>query len=1070
MTAKFDKFRNLLRELFQLDQADLDFGIYRIMNQKRDEVERFLDKDLLPQVKAAFEKYRPADKAALQAELDNTIADLTKYGVDPDTNETVLKLRQRLAKGVDVAALEDEVFSDLFTFFRRYYHGGDFLSLRRYKGGVYAIPYEGEEVKLHWANHDQYYIKSSEHLTNYVFKVGQRRVRLELVVASTERDNNKAQNGNERRFILADEEPVAEGGGDLLVRFEYRPDADKRAQDVLNAEAAARVLDEAPAAWKDGLARKAPTKANPDRTVLDKHLYQYTARNTFDYFIHKDLGGFLRRELDFFIKNEILLLDDIDHIDNFAKVEEKLSKVRVLRTIAHKIVAFLAQLEDFQKKLWLKKKFVVETNWCITLDRIPEEFYPEIAANDAQREEWVRLFAIDEIEENLVTPGYSVPLTVEFLKAHSSLVLDTAFFDQESIDRIAATLPDVGEPMGLLWHGDNFSAMALMTAAFQGNIDAAYIDPPYNTGKDGFPYKDNYKHSSWLSMMVDRLTLARDLLSSKGSLACSIDDIESKRLHQLLDESFGESNHVSTLIWNTEGHTDNQFDIKDNHEYVALYAKDPRELDIGHVVDPNTRAESNLWKGFAENSITKNGSANPPSEVTLPVGFPAQVATLSLPPNIPSEAFFEQVQRVGYITRKMTSSFDVTYPIRRDPLIAKDSKLALPCRVFSGWANARKLREFIDNGCAPLRSGDDETVFYLSGRGVLYYLKTRTRARNIYSVLRNMGTTERMSSELEEMGIAVPPRLFPKPKELIRYLAEIAMGDRRVFLDFFAGSGTTGQAIMEWNRETQGERRFILVEMGENFDRVILPRIMKNLYSTKWSGGKPTVRDDGVSQVVKYIRLESYEDALDNLELRERSSPQQQLLAASPEAREDYMLSYMLDVETQGSASLLNVEHFQDPFNYKLKVTRNGEPRVVTVDLVETFNYLIGLRVDHMEARVHRTAEFERDEHGRLQVKGGTRPCDAGEGWTFRVIQGRAPSDDRVLVIWRVLTDDPEKDNLMLDTFCMKMGFSTRDMEFDLIYVNGDNNLENLRRDQDTWKVQLIEESFHRLMFDVRDV
>ena len=122
-----------------------------------------------------------------------------------------------------------------------------------------------------------------------------------------------------------------------------------------------------------------------------------------------------------------------------------------------------------------------------------------------------------------------------------------------------------------------------------------------------------------------------------------------------------------------------------------------------------------------------------------------------------------------------------------------------------------------------------------------------------------------------------------------------------------------------------------------------------------------------------------------------------------------------------------------------------------------------------MQARVHRAAEFERDEHGRLQVKGNTASCNDGEGWTFRVVQGRA-AGDRVLVIWRVLTDDPEKDNLMLDTFCTKLGFSTRDMEFDLIYVNGDNNLENLRRDQDTWKVQLIEESFHRLMFDSTDV
>ena len=168
------------------------------------------------------------------------------------------------------------------------------------------------------------------------------------------------------------------------------------------------------------MGKPAPTDKKKDRTVLEKHLTQYTARNTFDYFIHKDLGGFLRRELDFYIKNEVMHLDDIEH-ESVPKVEQYLSQIKVIRSIAHKIIQFLEQLEDFQKKLWLKKKFVIETNYCITLDRVPEELYPEIAANDAQREEWVRLFAIDEIKKDLHQPGYSKPLKVEFLKGNQHL-------------------------------------------------------------------------------------------------------------------------------------------------------------------------------------------------------------------------------------------------------------------------------------------------------------------------------------------------------------------------------------------------------------------------------------------------------------------------------------------------------------------------------------------------------------------------------------------------------------------------------------------------------------------------
>ena len=220
MSKNLDKLRRLLAELFQLDQADLDFGIYRIMNQKREDITRFLGNDLLPQVKEAFAQYESTDRSATQAELDRVIEQAKEIGADPETLPKVQELRAKLAATVDTVALEDEVFSHLFSFFRRYYHEGDFLSLRRYKEGVYAIPYEGEEVKLHWANADQYYIKSSEYLRDYTFRLPSgKRVHFKLVDATTEQDNNKAQEGKERRFILHEEEPVRVENDELYIQF-----------------------------------------------------------------------------------------------------------------------------------------------------------------------------------------------------------------------------------------------------------------------------------------------------------------------------------------------------------------------------------------------------------------------------------------------------------------------------------------------------------------------------------------------------------------------------------------------------------------------------------------------------------------------------------------------------------------------------------------------------------------------------------------------------------------------------------------------------------------------------------
>src|SRR5690606_36498652 len=172
MSSKFQKLLTLLKELFQLDQPDLDFGIYRILHARSEEITRFLEKDLLPQVREAFGLYKTADKAELVRELAELKAGIERAGMDPVGSPKVQELERRLREeAVDVAGLEAEVYDHLYSFFRRYYSEGDFLSKRVYKPGVYAIPYEGEEVKLHWANADQYYIKTSKYLRDYAFRL-----------------------------------------------------------------------------------------------------------------------------------------------------------------------------------------------------------------------------------------------------------------------------------------------------------------------------------------------------------------------------------------------------------------------------------------------------------------------------------------------------------------------------------------------------------------------------------------------------------------------------------------------------------------------------------------------------------------------------------------------------------------------------------------------------------------------------------------------------------------------------------------------------------------------------------
>ena len=297
-----------------------------------------------------------------------------------------------------------------------------------------------------------------------------------------------------------------------------------------------------------------------------------------------------------------------------------------------------------------------------------------------------------------------------------------------------------------------------------------------------------------------------------------------------------------------------------------------------------------------------------------------------------------------------------------------------------------------------------------------------------------------------------------------------------VTLDFFAGSGTTGHAVINLNREDGGRRRFILVEMGDYFDTVLLPRIKKATFTPEWKNGKPRrlatpEEAERSPRIVKVVRLESYEDALNNLETRR--TDKRQLLLDAPEAqgadglKEQYILRYMLDVETRGSQSLLKVAAVSDPTAYRLKVKVPGsdESHEVNVDLLETFNWLIGLTVRHIAAPRAFRAAFERDSERRLRLKGRLKQEADGPYW-FRTVTGTTPDRRRTLVIWRKLSGEPEQDNLVLDEWFTKQGYSAKDSEFDLIYVNGGNNLENLKTPDDLWKVRLIEEDFHRLMFD----
>ena len=1054
--GNFARLQALLRELFQLDRGDLDFGLYRIMNLQAAEITEFLDRGLLPQVRTMLQLSAAGEMAALQAQTESAGASARALGINPevDTLPAVVELQRRMDAIRKDSTAEADVYNHLAAFFGRYYAEGDFAAQRRYSGGgrsAYLFPYDGEDVKLHWANADQYYVKTTENYASYAFTLGAgegaRRVRFEIAAADNERDNVREAAGRQRRFLLAGGPAAAVEEGELVVRFEHRPltAGEKRrwpgnggSQQVrINAAAGERILSAAPPDWRALLAKPAPTEANGDRTVLARHLARYTARNSFDYFIHQDLGGFLRAELDRYGNEEVLNANDPDSGDA-VRLDRALARVRAVRHVGGKIIDFLAHLEGFQKQLWLKKKLVLETQWCVTLDRVPDELMPEVAANAAQCEEWVSLFAVDRMEGDLLNGGaaWQQPPSVDLLRANPYLVLDTRHFDRGFTDRLLAALSEAGpleeQTDGVLVHGENFQALNLLQARYRGQARCVYIDPPYNTDASAILYKNNYKDSSWLALMAQGLRLARALLTGDGVLCAAIDDEEVSLLRLLLRGLFARELGTVVVRSNPAGRK-SRGQFSPAHEY-ALFFGNPA-ASPGALVKtgpelaryPLTDAEGR----YAWNNLVRHGS-NDRRQDRPKMFYPIYVND-QLAMRVPALEWDEERREYRVLEQPRADEVAV-WPLReQDGSTIEKNWHRGPDRVRAGEAAVGPIEKRWHRGPDRVRVALSDYRVRRSGDEIAIDFKIRpdedSMPKTWWDDTRYASANLGAKSLKELFGDKEFD--FAKATGLVEDCLRASRCDAdAVVLDYFAGSGTTGHAVVNLNREDGGRRRYLLVEVGHHFDTVLLPRLKKAVYSPDWKEGRPVSRR-GVSQVFQYLRLESYEDTLESLEVARPTAAQRALLTENPELAEDYRLRYALEVRTAGSAGLLGNE-FTDPFAYTISVVRDGARREVAVDLPETFNYLLGLRVE-------------------------SRRCIDG----VLAITGADPEGRRCLILWR---NRERTDNVALDAW-----FTRRREQFGrplhLVYVNGDHTLNSLQQPGESWSAETIEPVFHDLMF-----
>ena len=425
--------------------------------------------------------------------------------------------------------------------------------------------------------------------------------------------------------------------------------------------------------------------------------------------------------------------------------------------------------------------------------------------------------------------------------------------------------------------------------------------------------------------MTERISTSHALLTLTGIICVAIDEVEAPNLWLLLQSLFGKENEigVAAVCTNISGVTTPK-KLAAAHEYAIFFGK-IKDVKVGHLKWTEEQLRNyNLtddagsrfrWVNFRNDA----GGPNKFRENSPRLFYPIFVQGEAV--RIPNMEWNEETRQWQLMESSRPDEVTV-FPIQTN-----GSEVT--------WSSSvERAKEILaSSGLYPRidRNGNMQIRlrWYLNEEGILpkTWWAKREYAAGSYgtTVLKNM------------LGdnLAFP---YPKSIHLVEdclRVSSLRKGD--TVLDYFGGSGTTANATINLNRQDDGRRKYILVEMGHHFDSVLKPRVLKAVYAERWREAKPVDRDSRLSQIIKYQRIESYEDALNNVEFND-TEPSELL-------PDEHRLSYRLQRETSESQTFLNVAELRNPFEYRLKIAKDMQVKAESVDLPETFNYLLGLHV-----------------------------------------------------------------------------------------------------------------------------
>ena len=1027
--------------MFQFNENDLDFGIYKIYNLKRSHIESFIDgdkpNDLAPTIEETLKEVNLANQKTDAIDLYNFLKGLNQDSLlnDPEANYQQLELfisteqnQDKKAKLVETLntlsksegitdELKDKIYNHILGFFQMYYSNGDFGYNDRSRD-LYKVPYEadynGSDTMFHWKHKGSLYIKTGTSFNAIKFDLNGKKIEYRLETNENSEEEGTSQNNNKDSqlkhyrfdriekikdksnketiyqvvFNLSDvstskvdifkaiyKEVFKETDIDKYLEYtkddktkqvfvDLTKDFDKVQNGAIKGLSALRqkklkIEKEVKNNFDRGVRLyDEETKEFTDKTLkalytLDQKLNSFYIGNDADYFIHENLNEFLTNEKNRYVKNYIF--DDLESIYAGKLDNTTLLIAKAFDKVSARIIEFLSAIEDFQKHLFTKKKKVVESEYCITVDYINDIYYPEILANKTQLQEWQNLFSL-EVKN------------IEDIKANPTLVLDTKCFKQKDgtnpfKDKILSEIDDLDDKTnGLLINSENYQGLGLLHTKFKRKVKTVYIDPPYNAKSSSIIYKNNFKHSSWASLMENRLKLGKKFLNSDGVNIVAIDENEQENLGLILKDIYKDYNQTCvSIIHNASGIQGDNFSYSSEFAYFT-YPKGKRI--IGNEKRDEDGADTRNFRDVTGDDSKREAAAN---------------------------CFYPILIKDGKIIGFGDVSDDDYHPeniniVRDDGII--EIYPVDPNLIERKWRFARQTVEAIK---------EQLSVKFLKKRQVWDVERTKDtfNFKTVWSdskyFANNHGT--------QILNNIIGKGKFSFPKSIFTVIDSVRAGtyqdENSIVLDYFAGSGTTGHSIIKLNKDDEDfNLKFILIEMGKYFDIVTKPRIQKIIYSQNWKDSQPLDNDGSPKHIFKYQVLEQYEDVLDNLQIYDGVLP------------ENLPIKYLYKPEENSLNTTLNLlTPFSNTISYG-QPTQNG-----FIDIVETYNYLQGYFIKSIK-----TYQLNKKDYKVVETTNG------------------------VLVIWRDITINEDDSNQVIEIASKYKNIHTIEVNAEFATLNLDKS------------------------------